>query len=343
MQGHRRRLASQLSRFSSAAVEGRRDKGNALHHPFRPPVPRCARRRLACRERRGSAWRLARHTILRADAARRARPRARPSCAPAPGARCCCRGWCRWAMSMSRSWRCSPVTATSSARSTYLPAVPELQRQLALTRLVLAFGQARGSGPVTAGQAAPLARELARFLDEVETEGGDFAGLAQLVPAEHAQHWQEVLAFLAIVTEQWPRHLAELGCLDPAERRNRVLAAQAEAWRRQPPRASRHRRRPHRRRRRRGGASRRGRGFASGQRRAAGARSRCRRGELRKPSPPIPRIRSICRRGCSPGSRSRRRQVREWPGSYPHPDPPPHEGRGKRRGGVWWSRRCGRP
>src|SRR6266852_2634060 len=58
------------------------------------------------------------------------------------------------------------------------PAVPELQRQLALTRLVLAFGKARGGGPVTAGQAAPLARELARFLDEVETEGSDFAGLA---------------------------------------------------------------------------------------------------------------------------------------------------------------------
>jgi ATP-dependent helicase/nuclease subunit B len=116
------------------------------------------------------------------------------------------------------------------------PPVPELQRQLALTRLVLAFGKARGGGPVTAGQAAPLARELARFLDEVETAGSDFAGLAQLVPAEHARHWQEVLAFLAIVTEHWPRYLAELGCLDPAERRNRVLAAQAQAWRRQPPR-----------------------------------------------------------------------------------------------------------
>jgi ATP-dependent helicase/nuclease subunit B len=115
------------------------------------------------------------------------------------------------------------------------PAVPALERALALTRLVLAFGRARGSGPASAGQAAPLAQALARFLDEVETEDGDFSRLATLVPAEHAQHWQEVLSFLAILTEQWPRHLAELGALDPAHRRNRLLRAQVEAWRRRPP------------------------------------------------------------------------------------------------------------
>src|SRR6185312_7572183 len=85
------------------------------------------------------------------------------------------------------------------------PAVPELRRHLLLTRLVLAWGQARGSGPLTAGQAAPLARELARFLDEVQTEDRDFAGLAELVPANYAAHWQQILGFLAILTEQWPK------------------------------------------------------------------------------------------------------------------------------------------
>jgi ATP-dependent helicase/nuclease subunit B len=115
------------------------------------------------------------------------------------------------------------------------PAVPALQRQLLLTKLVLAWGRARGSGPLTAGQAAPLARELARFLDEVETEGSDFTRLAELAPAQFAEHWQQVLQFLAIVTEAWPRHLGEIGCLDPAARRNAVLRAQAEAWRSIPP------------------------------------------------------------------------------------------------------------
>jgi len=115
------------------------------------------------------------------------------------------------------------------------PAVPALRRLLLLTRLVLAWGRARGAGPLTAGQAAPLARELARFLDEVQTEDRDFTGLAELVPANYAEHWQQILGFLAILTEQWPKMLAEIGCLDPAERRNRVLRAQAEAWRHAPP------------------------------------------------------------------------------------------------------------
>ncbi len=114
------------------------------------------------------------------------------------------------------------------------PAVPALRRQLMLTQLVRAFG--RGSGDTLAlGQAAPLAAALARFLDEAQTERRDFRDLAALVPAQYAQHWQDILAFLAIVTEHWPKMLAEIGCLDPAEWRNQMLAAQASAWRKEPP------------------------------------------------------------------------------------------------------------
>ena len=116
-----------------------------------------------------------------------------------------------------------------------LPAVPALRRQLMLTRLVLLWGVRRGTGPFTAGQAAPLAAELARFLDEVQAEGSDLGGLEALVPADYAEHWQDVLKFLDIVRVHWPAALAAIGCLDPAERRNRVLAAQVDSWRRAPP------------------------------------------------------------------------------------------------------------
>src|SRR6185437_97129 len=114
------------------------------------------------------------------------------------------------------------------------PAVPPLRRQLLLTRLVSAFAGRTGES-VPLGQAAQLAASLARFLDEAQTEGCDFAKLAALVPERLAKHWQEILTFLGIVTEHWPRMLEDLGCLDPAEWRNRMLAAQIAAWRQDPP------------------------------------------------------------------------------------------------------------
>ena len=116
------------------------------------------------------------------------------------------------------------------------PAVPDLARRLMLTRLVLAWGQApAGAGPARAAQAAPLAAELARCLDEVSAEGCSLANLDRLVPAQHAAHWQQVVKFLAIVSDHWPKALAESGCLDAADRRNHVLERQAEAWRQRPP------------------------------------------------------------------------------------------------------------
>jgi ATP-dependent helicase/nuclease subunit B len=129
-----------------------------------------------------------------------------------------------------------PADAASEAGGVDIPpALPELRRRLLLTRLVLEWGNRRGSAPLLPGQAAALARELARFLDEVHSEAGDFANLAMLAPAEYAEHWQLVLKFLAVLTEHWPHIVAAEGGLDPAARRNAVLAAQAEAWRRDPP------------------------------------------------------------------------------------------------------------
>jgi ATP-dependent helicase/nuclease subunit B len=119
------------------------------------------------------------------------------------------------------------------------PAMPPLRRQLLLTELILAWARAEATaagGPLPAeDQAARLAEELARLLDQVETEGLDFEGLAALVPEDYAEHWQTTLRFLGILTERWPDVQAEEGCIGPAERRRRLLEAQAEAWRRRPP------------------------------------------------------------------------------------------------------------
>jgi ATP-dependent helicase/nuclease subunit B len=110
------------------------------------------------------------------------------------------------------------------------PAIPELDRRLLLTLLVQTWDR-----DIPPGQAAMLARALARFLDEAQTEGAGFNRLEALVPEELAEHWQEVLKFLRIVTERWPEMLTERGALDPADRRNRLLAAQAAHWKANPP------------------------------------------------------------------------------------------------------------
>lgn len=115
------------------------------------------------------------------------------------------------------------------------PAVPELRRRLLLTQLVRKYSESNGD-TIALGQAAPLARELARFLDEAHAEGCDLEKLGELVPEKLAAHWQRVVTFLDILRIHWPAILDSLGCLDPGERRNRLLAAQAEAWQRQPPR-----------------------------------------------------------------------------------------------------------
>ncbi|PPR09181.1 MAG: hypothetical protein CFH41_02698 [Alphaproteobacteria bacterium MarineAlpha11_Bin1] len=110
------------------------------------------------------------------------------------------------------------------------PAIPALRRQLLLSRLIMV-----GNENMSAAHAALLARELARLLDEAQTERLDFSKLGRIVPERYAGHWQETLEFLKIVTENWPSILAEQGCIDPADRRNRLIETQIALWQSNPP------------------------------------------------------------------------------------------------------------
>jgi ATP-dependent helicase/nuclease subunit B len=115
------------------------------------------------------------------------------------------------------------------------PAISDLQRQFALSRLILeAERQRLGEAPSPAN-AARLASALISLLDQVETEQLSFEGLSELVDADYAAHWQVTLDFLRIVTEQWPDVLTVLGCEDPAIRRNLLSAAQVAKWQNSPP------------------------------------------------------------------------------------------------------------
>ena len=115
------------------------------------------------------------------------------------------------------------------------PAVSELRRRLLLTQLVLKWGHRRGAAPLLPGQAAALATSLARLIDTVATEGASFARLRELAPADLAEHWETVCKLLEILPTAWPAILAAEGAIDPADRRNRLLARQAALWQGTPP------------------------------------------------------------------------------------------------------------
>lgn len=115
------------------------------------------------------------------------------------------------------------------------PAISGIRRQLLLARLIMAMGGGRGGQPPSPDQAAHLAAELGKLLDQVQNERLDFADLARLVPDDYASHWQITLDFLKLLTEHWPAILADQGGLDAADRRNKLLEAQARHWQAIPP------------------------------------------------------------------------------------------------------------
>lgn len=117
------------------------------------------------------------------------------------------------------------------------PAAPPLWRLAQLTQLVERWESATRGTPAPPAQAAKLASALAQFLDQVQTEGLDWSGLKDLAPEEYAAHWQDTLRFLTILTENWPKILAESGFMDASTRRNRLLAALTQHWRSHPPAA----------------------------------------------------------------------------------------------------------
>jgi ATP-dependent helicase/nuclease subunit B len=115
------------------------------------------------------------------------------------------------------------------------PAIDPLRRQLLLARLIQARPPEPGEDTPTPEMAAHMARELATLLDRVQTERLSLERLAALPPDRYATHWQITVRFLEVLSQAWPAVLAAEGTMDPAARRDRLMTAQAEAWRQAPP------------------------------------------------------------------------------------------------------------
>jgi ATP-dependent helicase/nuclease subunit B len=112
------------------------------------------------------------------------------------------------------------------------PALPPLKRQVLLAKTILKLPDYAKSFD----QALLLSSALGRLMDHVYTEGLDLQKLPSLVSAERlAEHWQVTLTFMEILSQRWPEILAEQGVIDGADRRNRLLRALADHWRKSPP------------------------------------------------------------------------------------------------------------
>ncbi|HEY1538261.1 MAG TPA: double-strand break repair protein AddB, partial [Solirubrobacteraceae bacterium] len=127
------------------------------------------------------------------------------------------------------------ATGTAAAEALDLPpALGGLTRRMLLARLVLLWAQrlkpAPGDQPLVVGTPAAalaLADDLARLMDDLATREVDWKSLDGLVPEHVDRYWQLTLDFLKIARETWPDILKERQAIEPAERRDRLINAEA--------------------------------------------------------------------------------------------------------------------
>ncbi|MBM3527436.1 MAG: double-strand break repair protein AddB [Alphaproteobacteria bacterium] len=110
-----------------------------------------------------------------------------------------------------------------------------LARLAPLSQLILKWAEAmakrsRGRAPLVANTPAAalaLARDLARLMDDMTTREVDWRKLEGLVPDGLDPYWQQTLEFLTFIRPHWQAYLAEQGVIEPAERRVKLIEAEA--------------------------------------------------------------------------------------------------------------------
>jgi ATP-dependent helicase/nuclease subunit B len=110
------------------------------------------------------------------------------------------------------------------------PKLGDLERRLALARLVAAWAKRPVLSPLVVGGPAStlaLAGDLARLIDDMVTRGVDWSALDRLVPDQFDEYWKYSLEFLQIARDFWPAFLAEEKKIEPAARRDMLIEAEA--------------------------------------------------------------------------------------------------------------------
>jgi ATP-dependent helicase/nuclease subunit B len=109
------------------------------------------------------------------------------------------------------------------------PKLDDLERRLTLARLVAAWATLQPASLVVGSPASTLslASDLARLMDDMVTRGIGWDALDGIVPDELDIYWQHTLKFLKIARDTWPAHLAQVERIEPAARRDMLIAAEA--------------------------------------------------------------------------------------------------------------------
>jgi len=110
-----------------------------------------------------------------------------------------------------------------------------LARTLPLAELILKWANTiaprdHGRAPLVANSPASafaLAQDLARLMDDMTTRQVGWDRLDGLVPDELDRYWEFMLEFLKFIHPAWLSHLKETGRIEPAERRDKLIAAEA--------------------------------------------------------------------------------------------------------------------
>src|SRR5580700_9497102 len=128
------------------------------------------------------------------------------------------------------------ATGELAAEALALPeALDGLERRLLLTQLIVKWANSpdlhgQSGTPLVAqtpAAACVLADDLARLIDDMTTRGVPWKKLDDLVPDNFDRYWQQTLKFLEIAREAWPAMLHERHCVEAAERRDKLIKAEA--------------------------------------------------------------------------------------------------------------------
>jgi len=117
------------------------------------------------------------------------------------------------------------------------PAIDPVQRRFEMAKLVYHAHTKTSELPLDAAGALALADPLIAILDDADMEKADLSRISELDEIQKfaAQHFQNAITLYKIVQEFWPKRLAEIGLMQPFERRVALLEALTEIWTRTPP------------------------------------------------------------------------------------------------------------